>query len=352
MYIIVGFDPGTSAGIGIINFNGEVVDMFSGKNMGVNEVVAHIRNVGTAVLIASDVDRIPYTLYKVAAALNAKIFIPENSIPVAEKIFLTRSIKYRDAHQRDSLSAALYAYRHYKNLFEKIKNLGYGDDIKALVVKGKSLAEAIAMSSEREGEKVRETKEETKRIKEEISRENFDDVKEHLRILEKTTKILKTEIETKDKEIGNLKEQIKELERENKIKREKSITKREKFEKIAMEISFKGIKEQIKNAENVIEDLENFYKKIGKEEIYLVGEYPEIFNGLTYIDKYNVVNNSDISKIDVAFTEKKISNCKTVSPQKLKKISKMYYIEKGDLEELRASWDIESIIEEYRKTRK
>ncbi|PKP58833.1 MAG: hypothetical protein CVT88_06630 [Candidatus Altiarchaeales archaeon HGW-Altiarchaeales-1] len=352
MYLIVGFDPGTSVGIGIINFNCEVVDLFSGKNMGINEVVAHIRQFGTVVLIASDVDHIPYTLYKVATALNAKIFIPENSISVSEKVFLTRNVKYHDAHQRDSLSAALYAYKRYKNLFEKIKNLGYGDDVKALVIRGKSLAEAIA-----------ETSAESVQIDEiihpldisktdiEISKEKVSDLKEHLRILEKANKILKTQIKTKDAETENLKNNIKSLEREMKFKSEKSVRAEEKFEKMAMEISLKGITGQIKNAEEVIKDLENFYERVGKEEIYLVGNYPEIFNGLTYVDKHSVVKTSDVSRIEIAFTEKKISNCKNVSPQKLKKISNIYYIERLNLEDVKAGGDVESIIKEYRKAR-
>ncbi|NCN65532.1 MAG: DUF460 domain-containing protein [Candidatus Altiarchaeum hamiconexum] len=359
MYLVVGFDPGTSVGIGIINFKGDVVDIFSGKNMGINEVVAHIINFGTTALVASDVDHIPYTLYKVATALDAKIFIPENSISVSEKVFLTRNVRYRDAHQRDALSAALYAYKRYKNLFEKIKNMGYGDDVKAMVIKGKSIAEAIAITysepEEREEGKNRTDIRDISKDSEayfEISRENFADLKEHLRILEKANKILKTEIATKDIETENLKEQIKGLEREKKFKSEKCRTDEEKFEKMAMEISFKGIKEQLKNAEDVIKRFENFYEKIGKGEIYLVGKYPEIFNGLTYIDKHDVISQSDTGRIEIAFTKKRITNCKNVSPQKLKEISDIYYIERNDLEEIRKSSDIESIIEEYRKARK
>ncbi|PKM92511.1 MAG: hypothetical protein CVU81_00115 [Euryarchaeota archaeon HGW-Euryarchaeota-1] len=170
----------------------------------------------------------------------------------------------------------------------------------------------------------------------EISKEKVSDLKEHLRILEKANKILKTQIKTKDAETENLKNNIKSLEREMKFKSEKSVRAEEKFEKMAMEISLKGITGQIKNAEEVIKDLENFYERVGKEEIYLVGNYPEIFNGLTYVDKHSVV---------------KTSNCKTVSPQKLKKISNIYYIERLNLEEVKAGGDVESIIKEYRKAR-
>jgi len=355
MYLIVGFDPGTSVGIGILNFRGDVVDLFSSKNMGINEVVEHIRKFGTAVLIASDVDHIPYTLYKVATALNAKIFIPENPISVSDKMFLTRNIKYHDAHQRDSLSAALYAYKRYRNLFEKIENLGYGDDVKAMVVKGKSIAEAIAETS---SEPV-----ETKKIISfidisetdvEISKEKFNDIKEYLRVLEKANKILKTQINAKDAEIEILENKIKSLERDMKFKAAEIIKKEEKFERMAMEISLKSIREEIKKAEQTIKEQESFYERLGREECYLVGIYPEIFNGLTYIDKYITFNPSDTSKIEIAFTEKRINNCKTASPQKLKKISNTntYYIEKATLEEIKASSDIESIIKEYKKSRR
>jgi len=352
MYLIVGFDPGTSVGIGIINFNGDVIDLFSSKNMGINDVVAYIRKFGTVALIASDVDHVPYTLYKIATAMDAKIFIPENSISVSEKVFLTRNVKCHDAHQRDSLSAALYAYKRYKNLFEKLRNLGYGDDVLAMVIKGKSVAEAIAETSS-ESIEIDETMPvlDTSNANVEISKEKFNDIKEHLRILEKANKILKAEIKTRDIELQNLNDKNKSLERELKFKAEKSIRIEEKFEKFAMEISLKGVNEQLKNAEEAIKALENLYERIGKGEIYLVGKYPEIFNGLTYIDKHCAVNPSDISKIEIAFTEKKISDCKTEAPQKLKKISNILYVERMTLEELKKESDIESIIKEYRKTR-
>lgn len=321
--------------------------------MGINEVVAHIIKFGTSVLVASDVDHIPNSLYKVATALDAKIFIPEKSISVSEKVFLTRNVKYHDAHQRDSLSAALYAYKRYKNLFEKIKNLGYGDDVRALVIKGKSIAEAIAETSAEPIEAAKFLQEpEVSETSFEISKEKFNDIKEHLRILEKANKILKAEIKTKDAEIENLNYTVKSLKRDIKFKSEKAIIEKEKFEKRAMEISLKGIIEQIKNAEGVIKELENFYERVGKEEIELVGNYPEIFNGLTYIDKNIVVEHADLNKIEIAWTEKKISNCKTISPQKLKKFSNIYYIENKDLNEIRTSSDVESIVEEYRKKRR
>lgn len=351
MYLIVGFDPGTSVGIGIINLKGEIIDMFSGKNIGINEVVAHIMKFGTAVLVASDVDHIPYSLYKVATSLDAKIFIPERSLSVSEKVFLTRNVKYHDAHQRDSLSAALYAYKRYKNLFKKIRNMGYGDDVLALVIKGKSIAEAIAETS---AEPIKTKFLQDQDVSEasfEISREKFNDIKEHLRILEKANKILKEEIKARDKKIEDLKHTIKSLEREIKFGSEKVLRDEERFEKRAMEISLKGITNQIKNAERVIKDLENFYERVGKGEVVLVGRYPEIFNGLTYIDKDIVVNPTDLNKIEIAWTEKKI-NCKTTSPKTLKKISNIYYVEKKDLDEIRASSDIESIVEEYKKERK
>jgi len=352
MYLIVGFDPGTSVGIGIINLKGEIIEMFSGKNMGVNEVVAHIIKFGTPVLIASDVDHIPYMLYKVASALNAKIFIPEKSLSVAEKVFLTRNVKYHDTHQRDSLSAALYAYRRYKNLFEKIERMGYNDDVKGLVLKGKSLAEAIAETSFTP--EIKEDIKGARDIEEKsvITREKFNDLLEHARILEKANKILKLEIKIRDKEIENLNAKIKELEREIKFKAQQAIAEKERFEREVLEISLKGLQEQLKNSENLIKNMEEFYKKIGNGEIYLVGKYPEIFNGLSYIDKYDVVNPSDIDKIEIAFTEKRIGGVKTVSPQKLKKISNIYYVERKTLEEIRSSIDIEKIIEEYRKNRK
>ncbi|MFN3527961.1 MAG: DUF460 domain-containing protein [Candidatus Altarchaeaceae archaeon] len=351
MYLIVGIDPGTTVGIGILNFKGEVINFFSSKNMSVNNVVEYLNKYGNPAIIASDVDHISNFIYKIASAYNAKIFIPEKNLSVNEKIFLTRNIKYHDNHQRDALSAAIYAYKNYKNIFNKIEKLGYGDDVKFYVVKGYSLSEAIA-KVEPEAE-IQEKIEEKKPI-ENVEIKEFLELKEQVRILKKSRQILKKQIIEKEKEIERLKEIIKDMERERKILQDAKSLKTKDVIIKTLEISLEALKNDIKNMEEKLNKFYEIFEKIGKKEIVLVGVYPEIFDGLTYIEKNKKIDKNLLSDVEIVFTEKNLDlPCIVADAKYLKNIDdRIFYIEKEEIEKIRRSYDIENIIEEYKKSRR
>jgi len=357
MYLIVGLDPGTSVGISILNFKGEIIDVFSSKHMSVENVIKHINEFGKASIIASDVDHIPNFVYKVATAFDAKIYIPERNLSVEEKVFLTRNVKYKDTHQRDSLSAAIYAYKNYKNMFDKVESLGYGDDVKFYVIKGYSISEAIAKvepkvvaipsiisEEENEGENVK------------IDPKKFSELKENVRILEKSRQILREQIIEKDKEIERLKEKIREMEREKRLseihpEHKDTLTIR------ALEISLETLKKDISLMQNKLNEFYEIYRKIGMGEIIPVGVYPEIFNGLTYVKKDVKINKDDMelfSKVEIAYVEKNLNlPCITVDATSLKNFDNvLFYVEKEELKKIRESWSIEEIIKKYRESRK
>lgn len=353
MYLIVGLDPGTTVGIGILNFKGQVVSMYSSKNMSVNGVINYINQFGNAAIIASDVDHIPNFVYKVATSYDAKIHIPEKNLSVEEKVFLTRNIKYNDTHQRDSLSAAIYAYKNYKNLFNKIDNLGYGDDVKYYVVKGYSISEAIAKVMPEE--KIESTMLKGLILEEEketVDLKKFAIIKENLKILEKSRKILRQQIIEKDKEINALKEKIHEMEKERKLL-ESKLPDNYVYTIKTLEISLESLKKDISLMQDKINSFYEIYKKIGKGEIIPVGVYPEIFNGLTYVEKHKKINKNDFLNVSVAFVESDMDlQCRTVDAKYLKNFDNiLFYIEKKDLEKIK-EFDIEEIINNYKKYRK
>lgn len=347
MYLIAGIDPGTTVGIGILNFKGEVINFFSSKNMCVDNVIKYLNEFGKTAIVASDVDHISNFVYKVASAYDAKIFIPERNLSVNEKNFLTRNVKYHDVHQRDALSAAIYAYKNYKNIFNKIENLGYGDEVKFYVVKGYSISEAIA-KIEPEA-KVLETIEEEKPA-EKVDIKEFMDLKEQVRILEKSRQILKKQIIEKDKEIEELREIIKNMERERKLI---PYQKNEEIIK-TLEISHDALKKDLLLMQEKLNKFFEIYKKIGNKEIFPVGIYPEIFDGLTYIEKAEKIDKNLLLNVEIAFTEKSLDlPCIIGDVKLLKNIdNKIFYIEKEDIEKIRRLKNIENIIDEYKKSRK
>ena len=157
-YLIVGVDPGISTGIAALTLKGDLLMLTSGKELGRGQVIRMIAEHGVAVLIATDVNPAPLYVKKLAAMLNAELFVPPHSLSVEEKRALVSEyveklsipLKIRDSHQRDALAAALYALRKFSAKFmevrEKIGRLGLDipeEEVDALVVRGIPVWEAI-----------------------------------------------------------------------------------------------------------------------------------------------------------------------------------------------------------------
>jgi len=139
--IIVGFDPGLTAGIAILDLNGELLYLNSFKEISKSEIINIIMEHGSAVLIATDVEQIPKAVKKLASSLNSKIFSPKNDISVSYKSeivnnFLNNagdfnfdsnerielSSEYNsDAHERDSLAAGIIAFNSYKKKLNQLE---------------------------------------------------------------------------------------------------------------------------------------------------------------------------------------------------------------------------------------
>ena len=81
--IIVGFDPGLTVGIAILDLNGNLLFLSSYKEISKSEIIKTIMKFGRAILIATDVENSPKAVRKLATSLNSKIFSPKNDIPVS-----------------------------------------------------------------------------------------------------------------------------------------------------------------------------------------------------------------------------------------------------------------------------
>lgn len=136
--IIVGFDPGLTVGLAILDLNGNLLFLGSFKEITKSEIINIIMKFGRAILIATDVENSPKAVKKLATTLNSKIFAPKNDISVSYKNelvnnFLKSSGDFLsentanisnvsvDAHKRDSLSAAILAYKNYENKLNQLE---------------------------------------------------------------------------------------------------------------------------------------------------------------------------------------------------------------------------------------
>ena len=146
---ILGFDPGLTVGLAILDLNGNLLFLDSFKEIPKSEIVRKIMELGRAILIATDVENPPKAVKKLASSLNAKIFSPKSDISVSYKNEIVNEfLKNRtgfsidsnsntnnningnnsnsnhgsvDAHERDSLAAGIIAYNNYKNKLTQLE---------------------------------------------------------------------------------------------------------------------------------------------------------------------------------------------------------------------------------------
>ncbi|MCK9441355.1 MAG: DUF460 domain-containing protein [Methanothrix sp.] len=147
-YIIVGLDPGTTTGIAALNLSGELVDLTSSRGLSSSDVIEWIAARGRSLVVATDVYPTPGSVEKVKRAFNAVLFSPGGDIPAEEKIALGKEFGYKNDHERDALAAAISAFKKYRNKFLLVEKKSPTeidpDEVKALVVRGYSIENAIA----------------------------------------------------------------------------------------------------------------------------------------------------------------------------------------------------------------
>jgi predicted RNase H-like nuclease (RuvC/YqgF family) len=151
-YIIVGIDPGTTVGLAMLDLQGTICALYSSKDMSKKDIIERIVEVGTPVIIATDVDTLPQTVEKVSASFEAKLHIPRTSISLREKNEMARGLQVANAHERDALAAAVKAYQAYRGKFDNIDarlaqlgKSGLAEDVKALTLKEYSVTEALLL---------------------------------------------------------------------------------------------------------------------------------------------------------------------------------------------------------------
>lgn len=157
-FIIVGVDPGISTGIAALDLRGRPVLALSRRGMDREEVVELIRSHGIPVMIATDVNPAPDFVKKLAGMLHVPLYTPPASLSVEEKREIFEKLAQRypglrriaDSHVRDAFAAAVKAYRVHEAKLRQIDSYLSRisldidtEEIKALVIKGKSIAEAV-----------------------------------------------------------------------------------------------------------------------------------------------------------------------------------------------------------------
>ena len=146
-YLIVGIDPGTTTAVAALDLDGNLLHLASSRQMNMGDVVESLYHVGKPLIIASDVQEMPYSVEKIRRSFAAVAYTPKQDVSVETKIELTAAFPYGNDHERDALSAALDAYRQYRHKFQNLlKRIPPGhdlDEVRARVIRGQSLDQVI-----------------------------------------------------------------------------------------------------------------------------------------------------------------------------------------------------------------
>jgi len=146
-YLIVGIDPGTTTAFAALDLDGNLLHLQSSRQMNMSDVIEALYKVGKPLVIASDVEEMPFTVEKIRRAFSAIAFTPKQDTSVESKMELTAPFSYANDHERDALSAALDAYRQYRHRFQSLmKRIPPGhdlDEVRARVIRGQSLEQVI-----------------------------------------------------------------------------------------------------------------------------------------------------------------------------------------------------------------
>ncbi|MGZ7118849.1 MAG: DUF460 domain-containing protein [Methanobacterium sp.] len=296
-WIIVGFDPGLTVGIAILDLNGNVISSKSFKEISRSEIIKHIISYGKAVLVATDVYSPPKMVRKLASILNSKIYSPSRTLTVSSKTEIVDSYLNEisssnspdNAHERDALAAAIKTYKHYQKKMDQIERrtekLGLSnaeiDEIKSMVIKGCPISKAVDyfLKIPEDGDL------ETQLVEIESDIDSINE--EKLKRIEEAAKKLKLKIKSQQNQIKHLERKNKQLGKEKSKYKDKNSTLQAKIEKLHYEYSkdilskkemsaklsiIKGLQEKYNQERKLREELEENLRSIKNIDVQELSE--------------------------------------------------------------------------------
>lgn len=357
--LIVGIDPGLDVGISAINVYGRPEILVTRRGIDRDEIISIISEKGIPVIIATDVNPIPDTVKKIAGQLKARIFVPEKSLSVEEKQALVNEFCNRfqlnitDPHIRDSLAAALKAYKEFEkklrqaaSLIRKFELDLEEDNIYKCIMEGSPISECIEKEIER------------KIDVEKSSPNNINVIKENRDISQFTYNKLYEENVQLKYEIHRLKRNIAELINE-KYMLERKVEEIKNQVKIEVERDRKiyKLETELSERNKIITDMENKIREYENKIAILQNIIKELAEGKLDVIKSNNLINIENQKVKLLGEEVNGSIFKYVGENFIIDNKSQLFRDLGILareKELQKSLDIQDIkgiVEEYRKSK-
>lgn len=303
--VIAGIDPGTTSAVAVLDLEGNLCEVFSARSFSHSDAISSLTKYSEVAIVASDVSPAPKFVERVASSLSAVLFVPIHSLSVEEKIALVNE-NFPDAcknpHERDALSAALKAYKNYRNKLEqadkKLQELGlvsFREQVKKLVLGGVSLDAAIKRLAGEERKEAAETG-----AGERIKSSQADlEAGEHVK-LQRLIKTLRDEIQVLRQEREELKKAL--------SKRESRMAELEKRLEEARGEEFRKIRKE-KEIQIVERDLQHLRAQLRNEKL-LREHVQEELNELRRMRLLESYANLSVVKIIPRFTLEEVLRAK------------------------------------------
>lgn len=122
MLLVAGIDSGVNFALSLINLEGKLVYLNSGKLL--EELILDIcLNNGKVIAVASD-KKESKKAKKIASSLSADLVLPKKDLSKKKKLQLINDfgLKKLNSHEKSSLAAALFAYKRYKQKLKKFED--------------------------------------------------------------------------------------------------------------------------------------------------------------------------------------------------------------------------------------
>jgi hypothetical protein len=303
-YLIVGIDPGTTTAFAALDLDGNLLHLQSSRQMAMADVIESLYKVGKPLVIATDVQEMPYSVEKIRRAFSAIAFVPKQDVSVDTKVELTAPFPYANDHERDALSAALDAYRQYRHKFQNlIKRIPPGhdlDEVRARVIRGQSLDTVL----EEMKVPVREPKEiQTAPVPAEIGRHD-----ERVRVLDGMVKRLRTfvselqeEVKAKEYEIHRLQARIRRVHTTREAEHAKDV------EVVRRDAIIQSLKKRLRKEERYNRNLVKRLVRIRKfAELSMEGEVVpvKVMEALTKDGLRRLAEDAGIEEGDIIFVSR------------------------------------------------
>lgn len=225
--VIVGYDPGTTSAIAILDTNKAVLKIESKRDFTKKEIIETIAKYGKPIIIAGDRVPTPKNVEKLASSLGCKIHKLTESIPNIEKYKLVNPYAevVSNNHEKDALASAVKAYDSYKKFFKKIDRvlsyLGFNEyysRVLEMIIKEEAENITHALNKILFELKEKQEKKAKKKLEKKVEDKDLDE-------LRKTIRTQKNDLEILKKYNDNLKMKIAKLEKKLDNEKKKRVIK-------------------------------------------------------------------------------------------------------------------------------